>query len=445
MVLIGMVIVCLMMAVDFQFRIVEGTRPKIEEAQLARILLHRIAEDVRNVTPKGPTAASSSDSEDESSGATGGASGGTQSQTGANGNNSQDNTSGSNGQSGTGNSNNQNNANGGNNNPNNPSGGSNGQTGANGNNQTGASGTSGKQSGASGGTNGQTGATKSGTSSQKSSTSTDSLIDTSTSPPAAGLRGGTDWIQVDVCRLPRFDQWQSLLLAAESGVSPSQMAGLKTVSYFLRADDSLTSADTSQDSQTSGGLMRREIDWAPGTTVADTQETPTESNEDARSLASEVTELGFRYSDGTDWLDEWDSTESGQLPVAVEITLSIRPRRQTSQQDPLAAEDTEANSLIYRLVVNLPAAQTKSDEILTDMPSASEQKDSNASNSDQNMQQSSESDQSSGEGGNRRRRQGGDGQGEDVRPGERPTPDVRPKPDVQPKPDIPPRIPKPTR
>jgi hypothetical protein len=368
MVLIGMVIVCLMMAVDFQFRVVEGTRPKIEEAQLARVLLHRIAEDVRNVTPKGPTAASSSDSEDESSGAASGTSGGT---------NSQNGTSGSNNQSGSGGSNNQNNANGENNNQNNTGGDSNSQTGTSGNNQTGTSGGTSSRTSSSGGSSNQTGTTKSSTSSQnsQSSGSTDSSTDTSTSTPAAKLRGGTDWIQVDVCRLPRFDQWESLLLAAESGASPSQLAGLKTVSYFLRSDDSLALADLSQDSQTSGGLMRREADWAPGTTETDTEATPAESSEDAQSLANEVTELGFRYSDGTDWLDEWDSTESGQLPVAVEITLSIRPRTQTTQQDPLAAMDAEADSLIYRLVVNLPAAQISSDEIQTDMPNASEGKE----------------------------------------------------------------------
>ena len=42
------------------------------------------------------------------------------------------------------------------------------------------------------------------------------------------------------------------------------------------------------------------------------------------SLAPEVVQIEFHYFDGSDWLDEWDSSTQGQLPKAVEILLTVR-------------------------------------------------------------------------------------------------------------------------
>ena len=39
--------------------------------------------------------------------------------------------------------------------------------------------------------------------------------------------------------------------------------------------------------------------------------------------------FNLRYFDGSDWLDDWDSTtETGALPVAIEVTLQLNDDRQ---------------------------------------------------------------------------------------------------------------------
>ncbi len=41
-------------------------------------------------------------------------------------------------------------------------------------------------------------------------------------------------------------------------------------------------------------------------------------------LAPEVSSLQFRYFDGTDWLEVWDSIEYGTVPQAVKVTIGFR-------------------------------------------------------------------------------------------------------------------------
>lgn len=83
-------------------------------------------------------------------------------------------------------------------------------------------------------------------------------------------------------------------------------------------------------------------------------------------LAPEVVSLQFRYFDGLDWYDTWDSEASGSLPAAVEVTLGFvyeapavmgRRRGQSSQR---------TRSVGYRrYVVRLPlAAPMVSDSVL---------------------------------------------------------------------------------
>src|SRR3990172_5486813 len=45
--LTALILVALGMAIDFHFRVLDAGRAHVEEAQLARVLLHRIADDLR--------------------------------------------------------------------------------------------------------------------------------------------------------------------------------------------------------------------------------------------------------------------------------------------------------------------------------------------------------------------------------------------------------------
>ena len=51
---------------------------------------------------------------------------------------------------------------------------------------------------------------------------------------------------------------------------------------------------------------------------------PARRDEDIVEVARDVVLINFRYYDGSDWLDQWDSTQSHKLPKAVEVTIFVR-------------------------------------------------------------------------------------------------------------------------
>ncbi len=68
---------------------------------------------------------------------------------------------------------------------------------------------------------------------------------------------------------------------------------------------------------------------------------------DVVELAPEVVSLNFRYYDGEQWLDTWDSTNDVLLPKAVEIKLAVA-------RDP--EDDDSSNWRYFSTVVALPMA-----------------------------------------------------------------------------------------
>lgn len=287
MLLVSFVLVALMMAIDSQFRVVEATRSRVEEAQLARVLLHRIADDLRCIVAKAESDTIASTSTGSSTGSS---------------SESSNDTSGI-----------------------------------------------------------EDSETQSG---NRATTEVGQFSESSVSAAAPGLIGGGDWVQFDVCRLPRPDQWERLLEASDAGMAPGQLFGLKTVAYYLAAGDHVLGETATLGSQQSGGLARLEAAWGSqsDSSAVEFAGAPTISAVDQQNvepIAPEVTELGFRYFDGAEWLESWDSPESGQLPVAVEITLVLRSLNAASQTAEFTElpEGEEGASLLYRLVVDLPAAQ----------------------------------------------------------------------------------------
>ena len=51
---------------------------------------------------------------------------------------------------------------------------------------------------------------------------------------------------------------------------------------------------------------------------------PVHRDESIVELAQDVVFVHFRYFDGTDWQTSWDSTVTGTLPKAVEVTVYVR-------------------------------------------------------------------------------------------------------------------------
>ena len=73
--------------------------------------------------------------------------------------------------------------------------------------------------------------------------------------------------------------------------------------------------------------------------------------------AEEVSQVAFRYFDGADWQETWDSGIQNGLPAAIEIILTLRNTESSDgfsrdESDPYALGETK-----HRMVVALPLAE----------------------------------------------------------------------------------------
>jgi len=102
--------------------------------------------------------------------------------------------------------------------------------------------------------------------------------------------------------------------------SGPRMSDLRTVTWFLAGRGGAVSTALAADAGT--GLARSEGDTS-AIAAAEALGNLPDLIGAARVLAPEVTGLRFRYYDGADWLDVWDSSLEGALPRAVEATLEI--------------------------------------------------------------------------------------------------------------------------
>lgn len=78
----------------------------------------------------------------------------------------------------------------------------------------------------------------------------------------------------------------------------------------------------------------------------------------AKLQAKEVSAIQFRYFDGIEWLEEWDSTALNDLPKAIEVTLTLRNLESAS--DALNADDEDPYAMpetTHRMVVPIPVAE----------------------------------------------------------------------------------------
>jgi hypothetical protein len=177
-----------------------------------------------------------------------------------------------------------------------------------------------------------------------------------TTTSAVKLYGSATELRLDVSRLPRVDQYQALMNDSLGAVEiPSDV---KTVVYFVRDVDSFGSPEPSLDG-TGQGLMRSEIDRAAAS-YAESGGDITSLYASGKLVADEVTGLAFQYWDGVEWLPEWNSDDSGGLPLAVEIVMTIQPTRAMTEEEiadvGMSSKTIPPAEQTYRLVVHLPTA-----------------------------------------------------------------------------------------
>lgn len=186
-------------------------------------------------------------------------------------------------------------------------------------------------------------------------------ISTSLAPASApGLYGNQFELQIDCSRLPRVDQY-AMTASSDPTAAPSVPSDTKTVAYFLRTEEMLQNTGDASLGSTSSGLVRRELDRAAAC-FASQDGSLDAAQYPGQLLAPEVNYLEFRYFDGSSWYTEWDSSQMGGLPVAIEITVGIDPTAGKSSETLDVAEVREVSSLdsnlyLYRLVVHLPVAK----------------------------------------------------------------------------------------
>jgi len=177
----------------------------------------------------------------------------------------------------------------------------------------------------------------------------------------AGVYGQLDWLRVDVVRAIRSDSSSSASGSASGSTATSESTRqLKTIVYYVvTADEAAASAaSTDTEKQPGGGLVRRELTrsvaaWAAqqgSLAYVDPSVSPMGTE------VADVTAVEFRYYNGSDWVESWDTATAGSLPAAVEIRLYLAPAPTFSSEQPTLAaaapDRVDASSAEqYRLVV----------------------------------------------------------------------------------------------
>ena len=240
-------------------------------------------------------------------------------------------------------------------------GSSSGSTSGSGN--TGASGSSGSSA---------SGSSSSGTSTSSGSSSLSGSLDgnsygSSTIDPETvlttytnGLIGSSTDLQLFVSRP---DRTLSYVTAQELASTSDRTSDLMIVRYFM-ADSgggglSAKVAERESLGNNSGaiGLAKMQGDLYGLSTAMETSEELPQLNASVL-LAKEVSVLTFRYYDGVNWQESWDSNALNEMPKAVEITLRLRNPEEAA--DALAEEEDDLYAVpetTHRMVVPIPVAE----------------------------------------------------------------------------------------
>jgi type II secretory pathway pseudopilin PulG len=177
----------------------------------------------------------------------------------------------------------------------------------------------------------------------------------------SGLVGTATDLQLFISRPDR----NLAYVSAQELSSPEQRTGdLLLVRYLMasKTGGGLGSqiADREAPGNSDGpiGLARVEGDLYGLSTAVETAEEMPQLNA-AKLLAREVFNVTFRYYDGAQWLEEWDSTARNELPKAIEIVLTLRDE-QPAPGAVIYDEEPDAYALPqtnHRMVVPLPTAE----------------------------------------------------------------------------------------
>jgi hypothetical protein len=180
-----------------------------------------------------------------------------------------------------------------------------------------------------------------------------------------GLIGNQFQIQIDLSRLPRLEEYVAMLDGTTADIDdvPSD---LKTVAYFVQqagtlggVQDQFSTLEAEAAGESRGGLVRRSLDRA-----ATVQASSTGSlgllNQTGELLAPEIVAIEFSYWDGVTWQLEWSSDTYGELPLAVQVRLTMADQRAVESPSELAVPTTTVDPSALRTfthIVRIPLAR----------------------------------------------------------------------------------------
>lgn len=169
-------------------------------------------------------------------------------------------------------------------------------------------------------------ATQNGSTTQESTPPTETTDQLGTGQDHVGLYGDEQSLYLYVTRLPRY--------GAQQQQEQFGFSDMRRITYAL---------------QPGQGLARQEVRNVRATGGLD-------GEEPAVILAPEVTELHFRYFDGTSntWVTTWDGSLTGP-PRAIEVTITLQPFNARNEQASTRSPTT------HRLVVAVPTGAVMPD------------------------------------------------------------------------------------
>lgn len=183
--------------------------------------------------------------------------------------------------------------------------------------------------------------------------------ETTEPPPVPGIYGNRYELYIDLSRLPRLDQFQYELTAAEGSPILDRTSDVKRVAYYVVRPE-ITAVAEATDALSRSGLVRWELDRAVSLLAAE-EGTLTDVERQLEPLAPEVQSIEFEYFDGQQWVDEWDSDAMGGLPVAIRLALALAPDETSKRGGGIwgmfsSGSTAPSEPIIYRMLVHLPAS-----------------------------------------------------------------------------------------
>lgn len=191
-----------------------------------------------------------------------------------------------------------------------------------------------------------------------------------------GLIGNQYQIQLDLSRLPRLEEYVAMLDGNTANIEdvPSD---IKTVAYFVQGagtiggvQDALGTIDAQVDAGSGGGLVRRSLDRAATVQAASTGSLSL-LNQTGDLLAPEVVAIEFSYWDGVTWQLAWSSDEYGELPLAVQVRLTLGDGTASEAETAVPASTISTGELrTFSHIVRLPLAKPIEEEPVDDLSGA---------------------------------------------------------------------------